>query len=83
MLLQSETYRFGVGYFFYLVHENKVYEVKDKELEGYSDIYTMYPNNDGSYSYIMKFYNGGTCLSECLLSKLNNLTDEQNKMLSS
>jgi len=62
----------------YLVHKGNVYDVDDKEYEEYNDISEIYPNNDGSYSYVMKFYNGGTCLSGCLLSKLNNLTDEQN-----
>lgn len=70
--LQSETY-YSRSDVFYLVHGNKVYEVKDKELEEYYDILEIYPNNDGSYSYVMKFYNGGTCLSECLEEKLNKI----------
>lgn len=70
--LQFETYRSGSDVF-YLVRGNKVYEVEDKEYEGYNDISEVYPNNDGSYSYVMKFYNGGTDLNECLGIELDNL----------
>lgn len=51
---------------------DKLYEITDAEYED-EDIYEMYPNEDGSYSYVMKFYNGGTCLSECLEEKLNEI----------
>lgn len=54
----------------YIVLNDKIYKIDDKEYED-DDIYEMYPNEDGSYSYVMRFYNGGTCLSECLEWKLN------------
>lgn len=54
----------------FLKIKDKLYEITDVEYED-DDIYEMYPNEDGSYSYVMRFYNGGTCLSECLEWKLN------------
>lgn len=54
----------------YIVLNDKIYRIDDKEYED-DYIYEMYPNEDGSYSYVMRFYNGGTCLSECLEEKLN------------
>ena len=54
----------------YIVLNDKIYRIDDKEYED-DDIYEMYPNGNGSYSYVMRFYNGGTCLSECLEEKLN------------
>ncbi len=44
------------------------------ELDGDEDIYQLTPNPDGTLSFVMRFYNGGTCLSECIeeeLLKLN------------
>ena len=38
------------------------------------DIYEITPNSDGTVSFVMQFYNGGTCLTECIeegLDKLN------------
>lgn len=54
----------------FLKIKDKLYEITDAEYED-DDIYEMYPNEDGSYSYVMRFYNGGTCLSECLEWGLN------------
>lgn len=56
---------------FYCVN-GKVYEtIENKELEGDFDVFI--DNGDGTYDYIMEFYNGGTCLSECIEDKLENL----------
>ena len=40
--------------------------IEDNEEENTEDISILTPNNDGTYSYIMQFYNGGACLSEML-----------------
>lgn len=56
----------------FLISNNKLYEIIDSKYED-TDIYEMYPNVDGSYSYVMRFYNGGTCLSECLQNKLDKI----------
>jgi hypothetical protein len=46
-----------------------------KELDD-DDIYEMEQNEDGSISFTMRFYNGGTCLSECIEEGLEKLKKE-------
>jgi hypothetical protein len=44
------------------------------EIDADDGIYQLTPNEDGTLSFTMRFYNGGTCLSECIeeeLLKLN------------
>lgn len=55
----------------YFFVKDELWEVFDHvEKEDYDDIYELTPNPDGTYSFIMQFYNGGTCLSECIEEKL-------------
>lgn len=60
-----------------VVDKNKnVWEIiEDKEEEDTEDISILTPNNDGTYSYIMQFYNGGTCLSEMLEDCIKNIKE--------
>ena len=46
-----------------------------KEMNG-DDIYEIEPNEDGTLSFTMQFYNGGTCLSECIEEGLERLKKE-------
>ena len=58
----------------FLVTENTVYEIFDHIETDDGSIYHMQENPDGTYTFVMQFYNGGTCLSECLeegLEKVN------------
>lgn len=58
----------------YFFVKNQLWEVFDHvEKDEYEDIYEIASNPDGTYSFIMKFYNGGTCLSECIEEELNKL----------
>ena len=50
--------------------------IEDNEEEDTEDISILTPNNDGTYSYIMQFYNGGTCLSEMLEDGIKNIKEE-------
>jgi len=60
----------------FLVTENAVYEKFD-HIEVYeSDVYHMQKNPDGTYTFVMQFYNGGTCLDECLEEGLQKLQDD-------
>lgn len=34
--------------------------------DGYEDIDVMISNDDGTITFVLQFYNGGTCLSECI-----------------
>lgn len=48
----------------------------DECYKSYEDISILTPNNDGTYSYIMQFYNGGACLSEMLEDGIKNIKEE-------
>lgn len=51
----------------YIVVNNIIYEIYEHEEKNpYRDINILNKNADGTYSFTMMFYNGGTCLSECL-----------------
>lgn len=57
--------------------DNVLWEViEDKEEEDTEDISILTPNNDGTYSYIMQFHNGGTCLSEMLEDSIKNIKED-------
>lgn len=49
----------------YKLLNDKLYLCKDKELDE-GEINYMFKNPDGTYSYVMQFYNGGTYLDEVL-----------------
>lgn len=48
------------------------FNVNHKSLDPYDDIQELEDNGDGTYSYFMRFYNGGTCLSEMVEEALEN-----------
>lgn len=57
----------GKNYLKYFFIGDEVYEMFDHtELEDGGDIDILTPNSDGTYSFVMQFYNGGTCLSEMI-----------------
>ena len=41
------------------------------------DIYFLQPNEDGTLTFVYRFYNGGTCLSECIEEDLSELKKRQ------
>lgn len=57
---------------FFFVND-EIWEVFDHKELGDDDIYEMTPNPDGTISFTMRFYNGGTCLSECIEEGLEQL----------
>lgn len=66
----------GIDEFYekYFVINNVIWEIFDhEEKDDSDDIYELKPNEDGTLSFIMKFYNGGTCLSECIEEELKKL----------
>lgn len=40
--------------------------IEDNEEEDTEEISIFTPNGNGTYSYVLQFYNGGTCLSEMI-----------------
>ena len=57
----------GNNYRKYFIVNDEIYEAFD-HIEGNdgNDIDILIPNNDGTYNFVMQFYNGGTCLSEMI-----------------
>jgi hypothetical protein len=68
---------------FYFVKDEVWETIEDFSAEEGDDIYQMHLNEDGTVTYVMQFYNGGTCLSECLEESLARMErpvkDEPNK----
>lgn len=56
---------------FYVVKGNIYETIEDKEID--EDASFLKDNGDGTYDYFMEFYNGGTCLSECVEYELEKL----------
>lgn len=57
---------------FYVIKGNIYETIEDKRID--DDASFLKDNGDGTYDYFMEFYNGGTCLEECLeyeLEKIN------------
>jgi len=59
----------------YFIVKGEVWEAfEHKEVgEDNDDIYDISKNDDGTLSFIMRFYNGGTCLTECIEEELEKL----------
>lgn len=62
----------------YFIADGEIWEVFDhiESEDGYADI--MIPNEDGTITFFMEFYNGGTCLSEMIEEGLERLKKENN-----
>lgn len=71
----QETLKYHLDFYeTYFFIDGEVWEILDHRDLDDSDTYEMTPNPDGTISFIMRFYNGGTCLTECIeegLKKLN------------
>lgn len=55
----------------YIILGDVLYRKEDTEIEG--DIQSFRPDGNGGFDYIMQFYNGATCLDECLEEEFNKL----------
>lgn len=54
----------------FIIHKGKVYHLEDIKFDDeYVDNFVKNP--DGSFFYVARFYNGGTCLSEILEENLD------------
>ena len=72
----QETLKYHLDFYeTYFFINGEIWEVFDhKDLDDDDDIFKMTPNPDGTVSFMLRFYNGGTCLNECIeegLKKLN------------
>lgn len=50
--------------------------VEDEKVEATEEISILIPNSDGTYSYIMQFHNGETCLNEMLEDGIKNIKED-------
>jgi len=57
----------------FLVTSDAIYEKFDHIELDESDVYFMQENPDGTYTFVMQFYNGGTYLDECLEEELEKI----------
>lgn len=62
----------------YIVVDNELYRIHDKDIDVYDRETVLNKNNDGSYSYFTHFYDGGTNLTETLEEEMER---EKRKML--
>ena len=70
-LFFDNCYDFDMSDKFYVVKGNIYETIEDKEVD--DDASFLKDNGDGTYDYFMEFYNGGTCLSECIEYELEKL----------
>ena len=57
----------------YFFHGDDVWETIENKKSEYEDICFITPNLDGTYTFVMQFYNGGTCLDEMIEEGLNEM----------
>lgn len=63
------------GYEKFVLLDGQVFEVvQDKEYEDY-EILEVTPNVDGTYSYVLSYYNGGCGFSEALACAWENVNE--------
>jgi hypothetical protein len=63
----------------FFIVDNTIWEVIEHiENEDGEDIDVMIPNSDGTITFVQQFYNGGTCLSECIENGLKELNKKLN-----
>lgn len=59
----------------YFFINSKIYKIENNNLDGDSDIFEYKELEDNSIEYTLRFYNGGTCLSE----QIGEILDRVNK----
>lgn len=62
----KETYFDNVSYEKFIVIKDDIWEVFEHVECNEDDVDIITTNEDGTLSFIMQFYNGGTCLTEML-----------------
>lgn len=50
----------------YIIIDNIVYEIYDHFETDDSDFFKVIPFDSGTFIFVGSFYNGGTCLNECI-----------------
>lgn len=66
----------GVGYRQFIILNDELFKVEYSELDPFDDIYKMSKNND-SYSFEVKYYNGGRSFDEAVEQAYENMNLEK------
>jgi len=62
----------------YILANDQIWEIIEHSDLGDEDMFCkLTKNEDGSYSFHSRFYNGGTCLTEMISDELENLDEEE------
>lgn len=72
----EEVYLWNISSEEYFPIGNNIYEAYDHEETDDSDIQKLIPHEDGTFTFVMSFYNGGTCLSECIQEALESYKEK-------
>jgi len=66
------------GYNKYFFVNDEIWEaIEHQEFYGENDINILTENEDGTLSFAQQFYNGGTCLSDCLEEAIERLNKKK------
>ncbi len=57
----------------YVIYNDRVYKVDKEEQDPYDDIMDATDNGDGSFSFHVKYYNGGCCMNEAIEGAMDKL----------
>lgn len=76
----QETLKYHLDFYeTYFFIDSEVWEAFEHTELSDDDMFIMEPNADGTISFTMRFYNGGTCLSECIEEGLERIKKKQNE----
>lgn len=76
----EETFRDEYYDEYFIVDEQIWKSFEHIKSDGYEDIDVMIPNDDGTIIFVQQFYNGETCLSECIEGGLRKLKSNKNEI---
>lgn len=77
-----ETYEECLGdefYGSYVIIDDKLFRVEEEEINPYADIFIAEINEDGTYNFTVKYYNGGCSFNEVMgiaMDRLNKLSND-------
>lgn len=67
---------YDLGYKEYVVIDGAIYKADYREIDDYDDILNASKNEDGTYDFEVKYYNGGCGFNEAIDIAIDRLTKE-------
>jgi hypothetical protein len=75
-----KEFLFDEKYDDYIVADDKLYKVvESQDIESYDDIMYAEENNDGTISFVVRYYNGGSGFGDAIGEALKNLEVKNNE----